>query len=36
VGYNPYRKKVIRKGDFAILAVAAIVVLAIVAWAFFG
>jgi len=36
VGYNPYRQKVVRRGDFAILVVTAIAVAALLAWVIFG
>jgi hypothetical protein len=36
VGYNPYRKKVVRTGDVVVLGAAIAAVLAVVAWAIFG
>jgi hypothetical protein len=36
VGFNPYRKKVVRRTDFVMLAAAVLVALALVGWAFLG
>jgi hypothetical protein len=36
VGYNPFRKRVKRRSDVAIVAAAFVVILALVAWAAFG
>jgi large-conductance mechanosensitive channel len=36
VGFNPYRKKVVRRGDVVLLAVGVVIALAALAWAIFG
>jgi hypothetical protein len=36
VGYNPFRKRVKRRGDVVLVAVALVVVVALVVWATFG
>jgi hypothetical protein len=36
VGFNPFRARVEHRGDVAIVVVALIVIVALLAWAFFG
>lgn len=36
MGFNPYRKFTAKPSDYVFVAVALLVVIALVAWAFFG
>jgi hypothetical protein len=36
MGYNPFRARVKHRGDVAVVAAALLVIVALLAWAFFG